>query len=582
MAGKKKSILRIGDGAGWHFVNGRWQDGQNDLLTVPEELRCSDGYGMQGHHYAFQRNLCYQDVRIRFEFRLTPLADLGIILRARDESHFYLLHFPNCGQASRAQNFWAAFSMMDESGYLKQIKMDLVRRVPSNINLWVADSNLWLPAEVALRGNKVSVRIGEHGYFEAEDKSYPGNGCIGVYSHSYRKDFYPDIRNVCVEGQHVTPSSWNDSTKQPTNWFHPCPESEYARYEPFQQPINLVKLDSGELLLTYVAVRGQKPAERQSEHLLTRSSDSGRSWSKPEAWEMTTGEIPWRPARLHLTPGGRLICFMKTEDEYLCSESNDEGRTWTTPVPAGIGPKPGRLKEMAFGSQAFLNLKDGSIVMFIHGEHDSTNPDLAIQTWGSRHCQGFACRSTDDGHSWSGPVNLDNPGYDKDGNPYDGSLDLTEVCAAQMSDGRIMALIRPIYSPWMWETWSSDGGTTWTPCVRGQFPGYAAPNMLRTSCGVVLVAHRLPDLTIHCSLDEGHTWDQGTLIDGSGMVMGAMVETEPDRVLYVYWSSFESLMRAQCIRVTADGLLPIRDHWASPPVPDLSDPLPSSGPAEVG
>ncbi len=62
------------------------------------------------------------------------------------------------------------------------------------------------------------------------------------------------------------------------------------------------------------------------------------------------------------------------------------------------------------------------------------------------------CRSTDDGRTWSPPVNVDDPGCDAAGKPYEGSLDLTEVCGAQMGDGRIMALIRPIYSPWMRET----------------------------------------------------------------------------------------------------------------------------------
>jgi hypothetical protein len=40
--------------------------------------------------------------------------------------------------------------------------------------------------------------------------------------------------------------------------------------------------------------------------------------------------------------------------------------------------------------------------------------------------------------------------------------------------------------------------------------------------------------------------------------MGSMIEVEPDVVLYVYWDSFESLMRAQFIRVTPDGLEPVR------------------------
>lgn len=125
-------------------------------------------------------------------------------------------------------------------------------------------------------------------------------------------------------------------------------------------------------------------------------------------------------------------------------------------------------------------------------------------------------------------------------------------------DGRIMALVRPVYAPWMWETWSKDGGATWGPCVSGPFPGYATSNMLRTQSGVVLVAHRQPTMAIHCSRDDGHTWDQGTIIDGGLWCMGAMYEVEPDMVLYAYWDSFESHMRAQLIRVHPDRIEPVR------------------------
>jgi hypothetical protein len=80
--------------------------------------------------------------------------------------------------------------------------------------------------------------------------------------------------------------------------------------------------------------------------------------------------------------------------------------------------------------------------------------------------------------------------------------------------------------------------------------------MLRTRSGAVLVAHRLPSLSINASWDEGRSWDQGVLIDSGLWCMGAMVEVEPDVVLYVYWDSYEGLMRAQRIRVAADRLEP--------------------------
>ena len=69
----------------------------------------------------------------------------------------------------------------------------------------------------------------------------------------------------------------------------------------------------------------------------------------------------------------------------------------------------------------------------------------------------------------------------------------------------------------------------------------------------------MPGCTVHLSWDDGVTWDQGTMIDSAIWVMGGMVELEPDVALYVYHDSFESLMRSQRIRVTSDGIEPIRE-----------------------
>jgi hypothetical protein len=544
--------LKIGDGRDWHFVNGAWQDGEDGVLAVPADLRRADGDAIQGHHYAFHRDLCYADVCVRFTFRLTSHSDIGIVLRARDESHFYLLHFPNCGQASRAQHFWVALSRMDESGYLRRIKMEMVRRVPSN-------SGLWLPAEIVLTGNCFTVRIGEHGRFTAEDDAYPKSGRLGVYSFGDAA-----IRGLSVEGEAVDPAPWDQTASQQTNWFHPCPD---ARPGIWQRPIDLLRFADGELLLSF-AIQERSFQGRVTSHL-ARSGDGGRTWSDPEPLRVSARDGGWEPDRLHLTPAGRLISLSKEGDAYLIAESTDRGRTWSELAPAGLAPAPPGLPGIHLPPQAFLNLADGSIVLFGYGaRRDLMKEELTIYTWGSFHCQSFACRSTDDGRTWSTWVNLDNAGVDDHfdpnepdrelGRPIAGNLDLTEACAVQMGDGRIMVLIRPIYSPWMWETWSGDGGVTWGPCVRGPFPGYATPNMLRTSNGAVLVAHRLPSMTVQTSWDDGGTWDEGTLIDSATWVMGAMVEVEPGVVLYVYWDSFESLMRAQRILPTRAGLEPVR------------------------
>jgi len=534
-----KHLLEIGDGSAWTFVNGAWHDGPGKALVVPEDIIRQDGRGIQGHHYAFLRDRVYDDLRISFRFRLFPHSDVGIILRARDPSRFYLLHFPDCGQASRAQHFWAAFSRMDDSGYLRIIKMELVRRIPST-------NRLWHKAEVRVSGGSLSARIGETGLFEASDAGFRGAGRIGLYLFGRA-----EIREVSIEGVELQANPWDDGRLPATNWFNPCPDTEYGKW---QRPRQLVRTPTGDLLLSYTVQ--ERPYSGRVTHLTARSADNGRTWSRPQPVELPGG--PGRDGRgvIHVFPDGVLRMMIPGEGTYSLAESHDGGRTWSSPEPVAIAPPPQGLKQIHLGPQAFLNLKDGSTVMFGYGSHSSTDPGASIYTWGSHHCQAFACRSTDNGRTWTPWVNVDGT-LDGQDRPVDGNLDLTEVCGVQVGDGRIFALIRPIYSPWMWETWSSDGGRSWTPCVRGPFPGYATPNMLRTASGRVIVAHRLPGCTIHTSQDDGRTWDNGTLIDSAIWAMGSMLEVEPDTVLYVYWDSFESLMRAQFIRVTADGPFPI-------------------------
>ncbi len=536
----KNHFLKIGDGSSWMFVNGAWHDGPENSFIVPDSILRQDGAGIQGHHYAFLRDRVYDELHISFQFRLSFHSDVGIILRAADPGHFYVLHFPDCAQASRAQQFWAAFSRMDDSGYFRILKMEMVRRISST-------NQLWHDAEVHITGNKLIVRIGRSGVFEASDAAFRGPGRIGFYLFGGG-----EISNVSVEGAELPATTWNEEELPPTNWFHPCPDTEYGKW---QRPGQVVQTSSGDLLLNYTVQ--ERAYQGKVTPLMARSSDNGKTWSKPQPVAgLKAGD--WEGwGTIHIFPDGRLRMMTYDENSYRLAESNDDGHTWSPPEPVVVASPPPGVKRLHLGPQAFLNLTDGSVVMFGYGRHDSGGLDLLVYNWGSNHCQAFACRSTDSGKTWTPWVNVDGT-LDNQGHPVNGSLDLTEVCSVQTSDGRILALIRPIYSPWMWETWSSDGGATWTPCMRGPFPGYATPNMLKTSSGAILVAHRLPGCTIHTSLDDGRTWDNGTLIDSAIWVMGSMIEVEPDVVLYIYWDSFESLMRAQFIRVTADGLLPIR------------------------
>ena len=123
---------------------------------------------------------------------------------------------------------------------------------------------------------------------------------------------------------------------------------------------------------------------------------------------------------------------------------------------------------------------------------------------------------------------------------------------------KVTVLIRPVYSPYMWQCWSYDNGATWDAAVRATFPGYAQ-SMVRTKSGAILCAHRYPHHSVNISYDDGLHWDAGTVIDFPAWAMGCMIEVEPDVVLCTYMNAQRSQpLLAQLIQVTPKGIKPIR------------------------
>lgn len=534
--------LNFSDPADWRLINRVWEDDAGTLRLVGDYSGDPDA-PLQGMHFAFHRGICCRDATFDFELNLQSHSDAGVIFRARDASHFYLLHFPNCGQHSRAQHFWVALSAMDASGWLRRVRMSMVRGVPST-------SGVWLSARVRVERSRIEVRVGDYGHVAFEDVTYADPGHVGVYGWRAAS-----LRHVRVACDDEAPGIFNVQVTPRVNWQTPAPNDNT-----WQQPTDLKHLGDGELVMQVNLQRVLTAGEDAVAvpHLM-RSSDAGRTWSEPERIHAVTEGYSWSPPRMHLTPGGRLLLLVPGPDHKKVFESNDGGRTWTPQGTTNLHVGPAREKPVQDLSPAgFLNLRDGSILAlqlsaaYLNRAMNRHN----IWTWGGSHCQAFTSRSSDDGRTWSEPVNVDNPGADADGNPLPGNLDLTEASGFETTDGRVVLLIRPIYSPWMWQTWSDDGGRTWGPAVRGPFPGYAAPNMVRTVSGAVIFAHRMPGLCLHVTRDEGCTWDEGTTIDSSLWAMGSMVEVEPEVVLYVYWDSDYKRMRAQRVRVTAKELLP--------------------------
>ena len=299
---------------------------------------------------------------------------------------------------------------------------------------------------------------------------------------------------------------------------------------------------------------------------LLRSTDNGRTWSAPEP---PSGIPPSGVGGvLYTTREGLLTMLMLKNSppfQLMRATSTDDGRTWSEPVKTGEVTFPPEKPYTELHSPQLIELQDGTLLMFAYARTTGEAKILDGYRYDILPVPGYAgicIRSTDAGQSWSAPVDLD-------GAPRDDNLWMnpkgqrSEIAAAQTRDGSIITLARSHYSPLMWESWSEDGGQTWTPTTRGPFPMYGGPDMVCTTSGALVIGGRFPDIAVQVSHDDGMTW-QCYRIDSAIWANGAMYEVAPDVVLFLYGGPVDpEELRAQLLRVTPEGLEPAREMLPS-------------------
>jgi len=539
--------LKIGDGSGWSFLGGTWTENVKGSRPLPDLMRShkffEDGVIMPPdkrnlHSRAFYKSQGLGDLTAEFgynaNYRETGSGIAGLILRAVDANHFYFVYFPWVGQQLYAKHFWAAVARVDGDGYLRNLKMVSVPGIPG-------ETDRWYQVRVEAKGPQISVWVDGRNALSVTDSTYK-NGCVGLAGYGM---YY--FRNVHINGTVVLPPAWNDKAHIPTHAF--------------TVGLNSVGMTTGSVALSPngdVLLFGQKLEDGTA--ALARSKDKGRTWSLEKLTPKIHNEI------IHLTRDGRLIFHRyHSKPAVYMSESKDNGKSWSETVSAKMPDNWPREKGRFDAYGSLVETEDGTLIRFLMAEVKWGGSKFdSAHTWGSMHFKAYAIRSTDGGKSWSAPIEIDRPtAYGKARGSIPGALDFTEVTGVAIGN-RVMAVIRPVYSQTMWQSWSDDAGATWDSAVRTTFPGYAQ-SMLRLKSGAILVAHRYPQFSVNVSRDNGLNWDEGTVIDYPVWGMGCMVEVEPDVVLCIYMNSgsggqvllAKEPLLVQLIRVTKGGIYPI-------------------------
>ena len=553
----------------WQFVEGAWTEDEAGIITAPGNLG--------DENLAFYTSRAYADFEAEWEFRWdVTWGNAGLVFRARDAQHYYMVHFPVVGQHYRAEHFWACISKVGENGFVEVLNMEMVHGVSST-------QSLWHKVRVVMEGNEIRVWVDGRPLSVVKDDTYSEPGYVGLSTYCTLEtpvNVKSSFRNLRIRGQEAQAPAWDPAVQPVRNWFN-IPDAVGTACG------NMVRAPNGELLLT------------TDEGMVVRSPDDGRTWRVPEGLPKGLAG-GWGMGRLYTTPEGVLTmigldCYDYVVSHYpegdeqqrirgvlsqgeppyriMRSTSEDNGRTWSEPVQTGeiVFPPEQPIRELY--TSRLLQLQDGTLLLFLWGRTEGgakVNEGRAYHSMPPPGYVQMCIRSTDDGQSWSEPANLDGP-------PYTGPFMIdkdhrTEISAAQTREGKIITLTRPYASPWMWESWSEDGGRTWTPTARGPFFMAASDNsMLTTASGAIIIGGRMPGLAVQVSYDDGMTW-KCYRIDTACYANGSMYEVEPDLVLYAYGGKYltkevskqtASELRAQFLRITPDGVEPARELMPS-------------------
>ena len=505
----------------WSFVEGPWEEDEQGVITAPPDLG--------DENLAIYTEHAYGDFEAEYEFRWDHAwTDAGFVFRGRDAQHFYVVQLPCVGQQYRAEHFWAAISKADRTGYLQVLKMEMMHGVTSAVGAWHH-------ARLKVTGSELRLWVDGRPLSVVIDDTFAEPGYVGLYTQSGlgvgdRSSF----RNVRVTGQPAPAPPWDDG---------PQPLHHYGVIDTVSGSgcSQIVRASNGDLIV----------ASGDNMH---RSTDNGRTW--------TSQPTPVPLNLIQVDKDGNLINFNADDVTFKLyrTVSPDHGQTWSDRQQVGeVKFGPDRPYQELVAS-IMTKLQDGTLLWFFWArtKHERTILEGRAFNHGPvPYFINICLRSDDDGRTWSDWVNIDGPPHDDHQWLYVKDR-VSEVSATQTRDGRVIALTRADKSPFIWETWSIDGGRTWTPQARGPFAMYACTYaMCTTTSGYLLIGGRFPALAVQVSRDDGMTW-QCYQVDTGIWANGAMIEVEPDVVLFVYGGKNQpQQLRRQLLRVTEDNLEPI-------------------------
>ncbi|MEZ5344937.1 MAG: sialidase family protein [Pyrinomonadaceae bacterium] len=212
---------------------------------------------------------------------------------------------------------------------------------------------------------------------------------------------------------------------------------------------------------------------------MRRSTDGGKTWGGPQVLQQGTKEYSLLSHNMRQSANGTLFHIYvrysgydyetgtpeKSLSEVFFDRSTDGGKTWSAPQKMPTGERyQGDILSME-------QLRDGRLVYpFCFLTNVSSQFAVSVMY------------SDDDGKTWQRSSSVLRTG----GGGFESGA--SEPTLVELPDGKLWMLIRA-QTGFLWESFSSDRGKTWSAATESKFPSSNAPaSMLRLKSGEIAVA----------------------------------------------------------------------------------------------